>query len=525
MRTIELHFPIEGINRRMPERPKQKRGSYSCPWAVNVCNEDNIERRLRGGSRVGLTKFVANDLGTTISDLASINLSSESGSTEVLFALVDSSIKTVTGGVFATPVAYLGETPDDPSDAADLLTDDAGNNILVSSVAAPSSGFLVSGQQTVLAVTASSVIRFNPKTGQTDLIVASAGTVPTGATFGAVYRDRLIVSGGDNAIYASKMGDYSNWDYGRDISDGSRAIVWQLALSSDVGLAPTAMISHKDSSLMIASKTTLWVLRGDPASGQLQRVSDNIGIVSSKAWCKSDDTIFFLSDCGVYKVGADGSGLAMVSENSLPAELDDINTSTTTVLMEYEQERKMIHVYLKTAGGNDTHWVYELQTEAWWAVRLQNDHSPVAVCKHKGEVILGGNDGYVRKVGGSDDDGTAIQSHVIMGAMRLGSVDRSGIINMLHGALGTGSGTVTWRVVVGASAEEASDNAKLAIEAFQAGGDYSGYVKHTDTWSAGRSLAQYPRVSSLWCCIWLQSTDRWSFEGASMQLKLSGRYR
>ena len=96
---------------------------------------------------------------------------------------------------------------------------------------------------------------------------------------------------------------------------------------------------------------------------------------------------------------------------------------------------------------------------------------------------------------------------------------------MLHGILGTGSGTVTWRVVVGASAEEASDNAKLAIEAFQAGGDYSGYVKHTDTWSAGRSLAQYPRVSSLWCCIWLQSTDRWSFEGASMQLKLSGRYR
>ena len=146
-------------------------------------------------------------------------------------------------------------------------------------------------------------------------------------------------------------------------------------------------------------------------------------------------------------------------------------------------------------------------------------------CKHKGEVILAGGDGYVRKVGGINDDGTAIQSHVLIGAMRLGGVDKAGIVNMLHGVLGTGSGTVTWRLVVGESAEQASDNAKLAIETYQAGGDYSSYVKHTDSWTAGRSLAQYPRVRSLWCCIWLQSTDRWAFEGATMQLKLSGRYR
>jgi len=520
LRTIELHFPIEGVNRRMPERPKQRRGSYPSPWAVNVCNEDNIEQRIRGGSRVGLTKFVANDLGATISDIVSVNFSSLAGATEVLFALVDSSIKTVTGGVVATPVGHLG------ADAgSDILTDASGNQILSGSVASPASGFLVAGQQLVMAIAASSITQFDAKTGKVDSILASAGTVPTGCTFGAIYRDRLILAGSDNTIYSSKMGDYSNWDYGRDVSDASRAIVWQLALASEVGLKPTAMIAISDSSLILASKNSLWILRGDPSGGQLQRISDNIGIVSSKAWCVADGAIFFLSDCGVYKVGADGSGLAMVSENALPVELKDVNTSTTTVMMEYEKDRKAVHVYLKTSGGNDTHWIYELQTEAWWAVRLQNNHSPLAVCKHQGEVILAGVDGYLRKVGGDDDDGTAIESHVVIGAMRLGTIDKAGIANMLHGVLGTGSGTVTWRMVVGESAEEASDNAKLAIEAFQAGGDYSGYVKHTDTWAAGRSLAQYPRVRSLWCCLWLQSTTKWAFEGATMQTKQSGRYR
>jgi hypothetical protein len=48
MRTVELHFPKEGVNRRLAER-REKRGSYPTPWGVNVRLDDNIDRRLRGG--------------------------------------------------------------------------------------------------------------------------------------------------------------------------------------------------------------------------------------------------------------------------------------------------------------------------------------------------------------------------------------------------------------------------------------------------------------------------------------------
>ena len=482
--------------------------------------EDNIDRRLRGGSRPGLTKFVAGNFGTSISDIVSINLSSATGSTEVLFVLVGSSIKTVTGGVVGVPTSYLGRDA-----GADVLVDSSGKNMLSSAASPPSSGFLVTGQQFVLAVNSSSITTLDAKTGKTDSVIPSAGTVPTGCTFGAVYRDRLILAGSDNTIYSSKMGDYSNWDYGRDVSDASRAIFWQLAFAGKVGPLPTAVIACRDVYLLMASAGSLWVLRGDPATGSLQRVSENIGIVSSKAWCKMDNTVFFLSKDGVYQVGTDGSNLSPLSQNGIPVELQNVNTATTTVLMGFERARNAIHVYLKTSGGNDTHWVYELSGKAWWPVRLQNNHSPLAVCQHQSELLLAGVDGYVRSVGGSDDDGTAIESHVLMGPMRLGTEDRSGIINMLRGVLASGSGTVTWRIVVGDHAEEASDNAKLAIEAFQSGGDYSGYVKFSDTWNAGRSLAQFPRTAGSWGCIWLQSTAKWGLEGANMQLKLSGRYR
>ena len=92
-----------------------------------------------------------------------------------MFALVDSSIKTVTGGVVSTPVGHLGA-----DSGSDILTDVSGNQILSSSVSTPSSGFLVTGQQSVLAISSSSITKLDAKTGKVDSIIASKGTVPYG---------------------------------------------------------------------------------------------------------------------------------------------------------------------------------------------------------------------------------------------------------------------------------------------------------------------------------------------------------
>ena len=74
--SLELRFPALGVIRRRVQERVASAVNYPAPWAVNVRLDDPLDRRLRGGSRPGLTKFVADDMGTTIADIASIGVSS-----------------------------------------------------------------------------------------------------------------------------------------------------------------------------------------------------------------------------------------------------------------------------------------------------------------------------------------------------------------------------------------------------------------------------------------------------------------
>ncbi len=517
-RTLDLLWPVRGVVRRGAVRLIPE---GTTPWGVNVRVEDPLDRRLRGGSRPGLTKFVNDDMGSTIADLASIHVSSASGgASELLFVLVDSVVKVVENGVVSTPVGYLTNA------AGDVLTDASGNRIIASSGSAPAAGFLVTGQQKVFAVTSSAIVKMDPKTGQTDNLAAAAGTIPTSCTFGAVYRDRLCLSGQDNAIYMSRQGVYNDFDFGKHFEDQQRAVPFQLSLAADVGAKPTAIIPCMDAYLLCGTARSLWLIQGDPtAGGALRRISETVGIIGSKAWVKVDGTIAFLSEDGLYQVQADGSNLTALTPNVIPAELRDISTSTTTVSLGWEQDRLAFHIYLRTAGGSDTHWLYETVTKAFWPVRLQNNHSPRVVCQHKGELILGGNDGYLRKVTGDNDDSAAIQSHVAIGPFRLSDPGMYGRITNIHAMLARGGGTVNWRIVPGDSAEEAADNVKTAIEAFQAGTSYDTYVKAAGSWESGRTIKSYPRVRAVWACLWLQSTDKWGWEGVRIETVPSGKWR
>jgi len=517
-KTMDLHWPMRGVVRREPLRtPQNARGPYPAPWAVNVRIDDPISRRMRGGSRPGLTKYISEEFDTIV-DMASISVSRTTGAAVILFVL-DSAIKAFEGGTLETRVSYL------ENESGSILTDEDENRIVVGTTTVPV-GFLVTGHQNVYAVTSNAIVKMDPKTGQTDDLLATDGTVPTGCTFGAVYRDRMVASGGDNAIYMSRVGDYGDWDYGAHVDDSNRPLVFQLALANEVGPLPTAMIPHKDAYLLVASQRSLWVVQGDPAAdGSLRRISENVGILSKRAWCKIEDTICFLSEDGIYRVNGDGSELTPLSEETVPDELRDIDTSTTTVVMGYEKDRQAVHVYL--TGGSGTHWLYELGPQAWWPMRLQSGHSPVVMAQHDGELLLAGGDDYIRKVGGDNDDGAAVESHVAIGPMRMATTGRYGRLMKLHAMIAAGGGgNVNWRIVTGDTAEEAADNVKLAIEAFQSGGDYSSYVSASGNWPSGsRSIMAYPRTRGVWCCLWLQATDKWAFEGARMETSISGMWR
>jgi len=224
-------------------------------------------------------------------------------------------------------------------------------------------------------------------------------------------------------------------------------------------------------------------MSGDPATGTLRCVSDEVGIIAEDAWCVNHDIVYFLSSQGLYSVGVDGSGLKPISEDAIPEELTDVDDDDATLTYNHSDRGVYIH---KTG----TDWFYDTARDQFWPFNT-----------------------------------SVTDSHVLLGPFQLGQENSYGRVLNLHGNIADGSDDVTWRLIMGDTAEGAAANGKAALEAAIAGGDYDDYVAAEGTWSAGRSHIVYPRNRALWCCLWLHSEGDWAYENATMTIMLSGKWR
>jgi len=151
---------------------------------------------------------------------------------------------------------------------------------------------------------------------------------------------------------------------------------------------------------------------------------------------------------------------------------------------------------------------------------------PTAAFVYDGELVLWDGSTSYWQVGGDDDDGTDIESHVILGPFRFGDARDYGMIQVVQGLVDT-SGSVTWNVIVSDTAQGACDDAKAAVDAYVSGDTTTAatYVKFSGTWSDGRSYVSHPRVRGMWTCLWLRSTDKWAFESIALEASAVGGWR
>lgn len=347
---------------------------------------------------------------------------------------------------------------------------------------------------------------------------------PSGYTATCLYRDRVCMSSTSSlAVYMSRMGTYHDWDTQADVEDAGRAALIQLAeagewFSEEDGV--TALIPYQDSALLMATANTLWVLVGDPTDGgQMRCVSRDVGIINQKAWCKAEGAVFFMSSRGLFAVGGDGSGLKSLSEDSVPEELADVSSA----ILGYRADDGGIYIF--TSGSY--HWYYHLSTGGLWPFTLASGHVPTSVFKSGRDLVLVCTDETVRKIGGDDDDGTDIQSHVLLGPFRTVGGDMSGLLLSLEAAFGVGSGNVSWAIVAGNSADDVATDGKTAIGLHLAGNESGAqaYTKASGTLEHGRSFRSFPRVRSQWFAVWLHSEAKWTFEWLGCRIAEAGRYR
>ena len=525
--TKILAFPLAGVSRRGPHASQQQ-GPFTAPWAVNMRTVGVSELRRRGGSRPGLAKHCETQLGTSVTSLIPVTYVDAGGTRRNdLVYVADLAVGYVRGGVATATTAEL-EGPD----GVDILDD---NNVTIDFSSAVVTASLQGAVRGGRIYFADDVLKtYDPATGVVEPVIATAGTVPVAEPLIAVYRDRIFLAGLTNAYYASRVGDPGDWSYGAAIEDPSAAVAGQLSTSGDIGRVLTAMIPVNDQVLVLATENGLWVLRGDPRTGSLSQVSDEIGVIHQDAWAMSPDgTLVFLSNDGVYVWQAGSSQApARFSAERVPEELRELDVSTYTVSMAYDPKGRGFHLFVTAAApGQTDHWWIDVVNRAFWPQRFRTLHEPLAsatlVTTDLGKVILASRDGYLREFeeGRDNDDNSSLASHLLIGPVRLGANEvTDGMLAEIHGTLEGLTGDVTWRVVTGRSAAEAAEAALADLDDVLDGLAPS-RASSSGTWSEGRGRVQRPRARGAWVVVWLSSAAAWSYEVVAIVTRELGRLR
>lgn len=370
-------------------------------------------------------------------------------------------------------------------------------------------------------VDGSNYVQYDPQTDTASVWVASAGTLPNNggntARLICLYRGRIVlsgVSGDDSNWFMSKVGDPDDWDYAPATPTVIDAVAGN---SSDAGMCPdivTALIPYSDDELIFGGDHSINRLSGDAQeTGRIDLISNVIGVAWGRAWTKDPDgaTYFFGMRGGVFRLETRGGFPQRISGEKIDDRLRDLSVSDAVVRMAWNDFEQLLHVFIHNLDGSVSESVtWDKRRQAWWVDTLANsNHRGIAIHTFDGDepddraILIGGRDGHIYKLDpdATDDDGTAIDSHVLWGPIK----SSSGVsiqITEISLTLADTADDVDVYLFAGASAEEAFAKAEAATPDWSA------------TAGAGRNPSFRPMVRGyyVYAQIRQQTGSGWAFE-------------
>lgn len=525
MEDLSIHFPKAGLDvsqavGKQPNRPAVN-GEYArtCPVGINVRTYD-ADGRSRGGSRPGLSKFVAarphsvkyvtQYLGVLVVTGASPVQPSQSGRRVLLVTVSQGIVYYMEAGdsAWTTPTNNTGETP-----ALNVSG-------LVRAASYGDKLYFVDG---------TNYCYFDGTTGTVEAWTASSGSMPVDGSSNTarhicLWRGRIVLSGlllDPTALFMAKVGDPRNFDY-TPATPVPADSAWSGATGPQgkMGDVVTGLIPYTDDLLVVGMDSSMAVFRGDPlAGGSIDNVTTTIGMAWGAAWAMDPNGViyFFSNRTGVFRF-VPGS---LPERMSIPVDslMLDINTGEYGVLLQWEDRPKVLHVWVTLLAEefDTTHYEYESQAGAWWQRRHgDTTHNPLCCCNYDGNEandrvsLIGGWSGYIYALSSTaeDDDGEPISTEVWLGPT-ITRFNDSVMVNEVQGVLGADSGDVQYAIMVGDTPEEA-----LAASAAATG-----------TWSAGRNFSDTVRRSGYGLYIALTSVVRWAMESIRVTVDVQGKVR
>lgn len=528
----DFHFPKAGIDAagpfgRQPVR-QDRHGVYvrTTVSGVNVRSYDPITLRDRGGSRVGQSKYLAQQFPQdvipntpwVIQELHSfatnrgtlpVSQQSLSGRVNYLVAVSQGVVKIITPGdtAWTSTTNNTGETP--PLNITGVMQSAPNNQKL----------YIADG---------TNYVYYNPPTNSVEAWVASSGTMPrdnanNGARLVTTWRGRTVLSGllyDPQNWFMSAQGDPTNWNYLPVPTTVSQAVAGNNSPLGLIGDVVTGMVPYTDDLLIFFGNSTIYAMKGDPADGgKIDLVSDITGAAFGKAWCKDPygNVYFFGSRPSVWMM----SGAQVPQRISQPIEplIANLNTGSLLVNMVWDDRQQAVMLWLTP---NDqpaacTHYVWEYRSNSWFQDQYANNNlNPLCVCAYDGNtpndraVLLGGWDGYVRFLdpSASTDDGSPINSSVLIGPIMTQQLDEM-LLKDMQWVLAEGSGQISWQILAGKTAEAALTAAARA----------------SGTATAGRNPNIPIRVADHAIYIKITATSKWAMEALRTRFQGKGKVR
>ncbi len=371
---------------------------------------------------------------------------------------------------------------------------------------------------------------FDATTTTVSAWTASAGSLPTaGGTIPELtetWRGRTCLFGMKGDPYdwfMSAIGNPRDFDYAPGSPSPAQAVAGSAGPQGKIADIITGFAPYTDDIAFLGCNNSLYLFNGDPqANGQIDLVSDRIGMAWGRAWTKDayGNLYFFSNRCGIYSV-TPGQQPQRISQQ-VDQSLFNLNMGENSVSMAWDDRQQGFHVFITEVedAAATTHLFWEWRSNSWFKDVFSNpNHNPLCACQFDGNnpedrvVLIGSWDGVVRYLdpNAQNDDGRIIQSSVLIGPMQssqFATLDEF-LLTEIQGILGNDSGLVTWNILLGDTPEQALLNP----------------VQATGTFSGGRNPTALVRRASHAIYIQLTSEVPWRMEQIRAIIRVSGRIR
>lgn len=277
----------------------------------------------------------------------------------------------------------------------------------------------------VLNVATKVVTTFSPTAG------TETATTLGKYRFAGVYRGRLVLASSLTSpqnFVCSRVGVPTDFDYSQN--DPAAAFAGNAAQNGQIGEPISAIMPFTDDMMGIGGDHNLYMMRGDPAAnGAIDNISDQIGIIGKKAWCRAPDgMIYFVGTGGFYKWDAQ-SAPQSIADTTFNQFFANINRATSIVQVVWDRDRRGCFIFITSVTtGLSTHVWFDARTGGtYWPMQYPNSFGPISSLVFDGDgptdrrILLGTRDGKLlqwQDNSRSDNDngvGTAINAYVVLG--------------------------------------------------------------------------------------------------------------